>query len=219
MAADVPGVPSFGGAAMPAQMPGWGTPGGFPLPGPLPGGNDQGSARGLDDAFAESDDPADARSSDQDGGDGPADDQDAEAAAQPPAAGPTTVTLPDGETLTAASPQLAAAIEAAAGGTPIADAFRQEGITIPPPGTAVADPVDPSSLTPGDIGMFTDRHALALGQSRALLNGQIQHISTVNGPSFLGWEHPPVPVTAPAPDRTDPPAPTRPAIAETTESA
>ena len=39
--------------------------------------------------------------------------------------------------------------------------------------------------------MFTDRHALALGQSRALLNGQIQHISTVNGPSFLGWEHPP----------------------------
>ncbi|HZC93550.1 MAG TPA: DUF4226 domain-containing protein [Mycobacterium sp.] len=221
MAADVPGVPSFGGGGMPggAAMPGWATPGGFPLPGPLPGGNDQRSPRDLDDALSESDDPADERSSDQDG-DGPADHHDPEAAAaQPPASGPTTVTLPDGETLTAASPQLAAAIEAAAGGTPIADAFRHEGITIPPPGTAVADPVDPSHLTPGDIGMFTDRHALALGQSRALLNGQIQHISTVNGPSFLGWEHPPVPVTAPAPDRTDPPAPTRPAIAETTESA
>jgi hypothetical protein len=221
MAADVPGVPSFGGGGMPggAAMPGWATPGGFPLPGPLPGGNDQSSPRDLDDALSESDHPADERSSDQDG-DGPADHHDPEAAAgQPPASGPTTVTLPDGETLTAASPQLAAAIEAAAGGTPIADAFRHEGITIPPPGTAVADPVDPSHLTPGDIGMFTDRHALALGQSRALLNGQIQHISTVNGPSFLGWEHPPVPVTAPAPESTDPPAPTRPAIAETTESA
>ena len=48
--------------------------------------------------------------------------------------------------------------------------------------------------------MFTDRHALALGESRALLNGQIQHISTVNGPGFLGWEHPPAPVNAPAPN-------------------
>ena len=61
-----------------------------------------------------------------------------------PAAGPTIVTFPNGETLTAASPQLAAAIEAAAGGTPIAEAFRQQGMTIPAPGTAVSDPVDPS---------------------------------------------------------------------------
>jgi hypothetical protein len=218
MTPDVPGVPSFGGGEMPggAAMPGWAMPGGFPLPGPLPGGDDQRSPKNLDDALSESD-PTDERSADQEG-DGPADHHDTEpAAAQPPASGPTTVTLPDGETLTAASPQLAAAIEAAAGGTPIADAFRQEGITIPPPGTAVTDPVDPSQLTPGDIGMFTDRHVLALGQSRALVNGQIQHISTVNGPSFLGWEHPPVPVIAAAPDRTDPPAPTRPAIAERTE--
>ena len=133
--------------------------------------------------------------------------------------GPTIATLPNGETLNAASPQLAAAIEAAANGTPIADAFRQEGMTIPPPGTAVSDPVDTSQLAPGDIGMFTDRHALALGDSRALLNGQIQHISTVNGPGFLGWEHPPVPVSAPEPNRTDPPAPTRPAIARRTETA
>ncbi len=136
-----------------------------------------------------------------------------------PASGPTTVTLPNGETLTAASPQLAAAIEAAAGGTPIADAFRQQGMTIPPPGTAVSDPVDPAQLAPGDIGMFTDRHALALGESRALMNGQIQHISTVSGPDFLGWEHPPAPANAPAPDAAEPPAPTRPAIAERTETA
>jgi hypothetical protein len=67
--------------------------------------------------------------------------------------------------------------------------------------------------------MFTDRHALALGESRALMNGQIQHISTVSGPDFLGWEHPPVPASTTPPDAPNPPAPTRPAIAERTETA
>ena len=209
--ADSPAIPAFGGAGMPSgsTMPGWGMPAGFPPP---------------NGAMPESDDPEnDPRS--EDGHDGAdqadhadhADHEDTEAAAPP--AGPTTVTLPDGETLTAASPQLAAAIEAAAGGTPIAEAFQHEGMTIPPPGTAVSDPVNPSQLTPGDIGMFTDHHALALGESRALVDGQIQHISTVSGPSFLGWEHPPVPVGAPAPDRAASPAPTRPATTEKPESA
>jgi hypothetical protein len=201
----MPSIPSFGGG---------GIPGGFPLSGPLQGADDERSPTDPDDARLEAGDPEDESSADKDG-DERTDHHDAEpTAAQPPTTGPTTVSLPNGETVTAANPQLAAAIKAAAGGMPIADAFRQEGLTIPPPGTAVADPVDPSRLTPGDIGMLTDRHALALGQSRALLNGQIQHISTVNGPSFLGWEHPPGPVSAAAPDRTDPPAPTRPATAE-----
>ena len=185
-----------------------GIPGGFALPGPPPASNE--APKELDDALT--DDPEDRRSSDEDGH------EDTEPAAERPArSGPTTVTLPNGETLTAASPQLAAAIEAAAAGTPIAEAFQHEGITIPPPGTAVPDPLDPAQLAPGDIGMFTDRHALALGESRALVNGQIQHISTVTGPSFLGWEHPPVPVSAP--DKTEPPAPTRPAAADRTETA
>jgi Domain of unknown function (DUF4226) len=213
-APDVPTVPSFGGAGVPG---GWSMPGGLPLSAPLPANDDQRSRGDIDNALAESDDPADTPSADDAS---PADQHVEPAAVEPPASGPTTVTLPNGDTVTAANPQLAAAIEAAAGGTPIADAFREEGIAIPPPGTAVADPVDPSRLLPGDIGMFTDRHALALGESRALVNGQIQHISTVNGPSFLGWEHPPVPVTTtPPPDRIDPPAPTRPATAERTESA
>ena len=205
-------IPSFGGGGLPGGA-GWGMPGGLALPGPLPSGDEQLSPKDLDDARLESDEPEDRSVSDDD---------DPEAGRHEhaePAAGPTTATLPNGETLTAATPQLAAAIEAAANGTPIADAFRQEGMTIPPPGTAVSDPVDASQLAPGDIGMFTDRHALALGDSRALLNGQIQHISTVNGPGFLGWEHPPVPVSPPEPNRTDPPAPTRPAIAQRTETA
>ena len=211
-----PSIPSYGGGGFPGggAMPGMAVPGGFPLPGPLQDADGERSPKDLDDALLEAGDPDGTPSADKDGDD-QADHRDAEStAAQPPASGPTTVTLPDGETVTAANPQLAAAIKAAAGGVPIADAFRQEGITIPPPGTAVADPVDPARVTPGDIGMLTDRHALALGQSRALLNGQIQHISTVNGPSFLGWEHPPGPVTAAAPGGIDPPAPTRPAAAE-----
>ena len=126
------------------------------------------------------------------------------------------MTLPDGETVTAASPQLAAAINAAVGGAPIADAFHQQGITIPPPGTTVTAPIDSSRVTPGDIGIFTDRHALALGHSKALLDGQIQQIATVSGPSFLGWEHPPAAATATAPAKTEAPAPTRPAATSTT---
>ena len=206
------GMPSFGGGGLPGGA-GWGMPGGLALPGPLPTGDEQLSPKDLDDARLKSDEAEDRPVSDED------DPERAGHEHAEPATGPTTATLPNGETVTAASPQLAAAIEAAASGTPIADAFRQEGMTIPPPGTAVSDPVDTSQLAPGDIGMFTDRHALALGDSRALVNGQIQHISTVNGPGFLGWEHPPVPVSAPKPDRTDPPAPTRPAIAERTETA
>jgi Domain of unknown function (DUF4226) len=214
----MPSIPSFGGGGIPGggAMPGWGMPGGFPLSGPLQGVADEGSPKDLDDALLESNDPEDEASSAKNG-DEQADHDDTESAAgEAAASGPTTVTLPNGETVTAASPQIAGAIKAAAGGMPIADAFHHEGIAIPPPGTAVTDPVDPSRLAPGDIGMLTDRHALALGESRALLNGQIQHISTVNGPSFLGWEHPPAPVAAAAPDRTDPPAPTRPATAERT---
>jgi hypothetical protein len=211
-AGGTPSMPSFGGGGLPGGA-GWGMPGGLALPGPLPSGDEQLSPKDLDDARLKSDEPEDRLVSDED------DPERAGHGHAEPATGPTTATLPNGETLTAASPQLAAAIEAAASGTPIADAFRQEGMTIPPPGTAVSDPVDPSQLAPGDIGMFTDRHALALGDSRALVNGQIQHISTVNGPGFLGWEHPPVPVSAPEPDRTAPPAPTRPAIAQRTETA
>ena len=205
----MPSVPAFGGGGLPSGG-GLGLPAGFPLGGSLP---EELSPAERDDARPESEDPEDRLVSDDDDH-APAGDDSGE-----PGSGPTTVTLPNGETLTAASPQLAAAIEAAAGGTPIAEAFRQQGMTIPPPGTAVSDPVDPSQLAPGDIGMFTDRHALALGESRALVNGQIQHISTVNGPGFLGWEHPPAPVNASAPDASDPPAPTRPATAERTETA
>jgi hypothetical protein len=218
-----PGFPNSGGAmmpsgaAMPNPMPAWSMPGGLPLPGPLSTGNER-SPKDLDEAQVAAEDPTKEPSHKEPDGDPPDDDAAAESqgAPEPSPAGATTVTLPNGDTVTAASPQLAAAIKAAAGGIPIPDAFRQQGITIPAPGTTVANPVDPSRLTPGDIGMFTDHHALALGNSKALLNGQIQHISTVKGPAFLGWEHPPAPAAATAPTRIEAPTPTRPAATPAT---
>jgi hypothetical protein len=130
----------------------------------------------------------------------------------PPPDESTVVNLPDSETVTAPSPRLAAAITAAVAGTPIPEAFRQQGITIPAPGTAVPHPVDATKVTPGDIGMLTDRHALALGNGKALFNNQIQPIASVAGPSFLGWEHPPEPGAEAKPPNPDKPAPTRPAV-------
>lgn len=208
-------APSGGGGVSPtgAAMPALGAPAGIPLPTLSAGGTGRDPSSLTDGLFG--DDPVDGDAGDDKRERGRHDDdhqQDERQDSAPPeapAAGPTTVTLPTGETVTAASPQLAAAIKAAAGGMPIADAFAQQGMTIPPPGTAVSSPVDPSHVQPGDIGMFTDRHALALGLSRALLDGQIQHISTVAGPSFLGWEHPPTP-QATAPAAGDAPTPTRP---------
>lgn len=207
----LPGMPNLGLGPTPGpgSMGGWGMP--AALPGRQEGSETDPALAGLDgdDLEADQADHDDEHKDDDHG-------EDLSTAESPPA-GPTTVTLPDGDTVTAASPQLAAAIEAAVGGAPIPDAFHQQGITIPAPGTAVANPIDPVRVVPGDIGIFTDRHALALGHTKALLDGQIQHIATVSGPSFLGWEHPPVLATATAPARTDAPTPTRPAATPATE--
>lgn len=109
-------------------------------------------------------------------------------------------------------PDVAGVIAAAVAGTPIDDAFAQRGITIPAPGSPVGAPLDPGELVAGDIGIFTDRHALALGNGKALLDNQIQPIETVNRPGFIGWQHPPVP-QSPASDTETarPPEPAAPA--------
>jgi Domain of unknown function (DUF4226) len=208
----MPPIPSLGTG----PLPGLGGLGGLPLPGLDEVGRTDPALRGVGDGRSVG--PHDPEAGDHDGDEDKPDEADTSAdQPDPPAAGPTTVTLPDGDTVTAASPQLAAAIKAAVGGAAIADAFHQQGITIPPPGTAVTDPVDPLQAMPGDIGILTDRHALALGHEKALLDGQIQRIATVNGPSFLGWEHPPAPAVPAAPP-TEPhtPTPTGPAATSTT---
>ena len=211
----LPPIPNFGAGPAPGSLAGWSAPGGLPLPGLREGDS-------ADPTLLGPNDEGQAGSRDADPSDEAADDEahDGESSADkpaPPPAGPTAVTLPDGDTVLAPSPQLAAAIQAAVGGAPIADAFHRQGITVPAPGTAVTSPVDPLQVTPGDIGIFTDRHALALGHEKALLDGQIQRIATVSGPNFLGWEHPPgATSTATAPAKTDTPTPTRPAATSTT---
>lgn len=111
-------------------------------------------------------------------------------------------------------PDVAGVIAAAVAGTPIDDAFGQQGITIPAPGSPVSAPLDPGELVAGDIGIFTDRHALALGNGKALLDSQIQPIETVNRPGFIGWQHPPAPHNPASDTETarppEPPAPAAP---------
>ncbi|WP_024442131.1 MULTISPECIES: DUF4226 domain-containing protein [unclassified Mycobacterium] len=195
MGADGPG---FG--AMPAAMPS-----GFPLTGPA-------SGLGLDGLPADDDYPSEeaATAEASDGAD--ADGADGDTPAQDPGeAGPVAVRLPDGETTTVANPQLAAAMQAVADGQPVVEAFRSQGIHIPPPGTPVVAAVDVVSLRPGDIGVFTDRHALAVGAGKALLDGQIHLVENLRGPGFLGWQHPPALVQEPAPPAE--PVATRPASA------
>ena len=77
-------------------------------------------------------------------------------------------------------------------GTSIPDAFSAQGITIPAPGSAIAVPVEPGRLVPGDIGLFADRHALALGSGQILLDNVIQPLGTMADAGFIGWLQPPV---------------------------
>ncbi|MCB0924704.1 MAG: DUF4226 domain-containing protein [Mycobacterium sp.] len=90
-------------------------------------------------------------------------------------------------------PPFAGVIASAVAGTPIAEAFNHQGITIPGPGTPVSAPLAPEDVVPGDVALFDDRHALALGNGKVLLDDQIQPIDTVARPGFIGWQHPPQP--------------------------
>jgi Domain of unknown function (DUF4226) len=214
------GLPTGGGG-----LPGLGSPTsglGWPkIEEPLvaPGGDEQGALT-LEDLLAETEpldglEPAepedDAEDSENRDESEPEDDPS-------PVQESTQVRLPNGDMVMAPTPQLAKVLTSAIGGTPIGEAFRQYGLPIPPPGTAVPSPVDPADVGTGDVGMFTDRQALALDRTRALLGGEIQSLASVSGPSFLGWIHPPQPGGS-APTATTPegpasapniPAPTRP---------
>lgn len=198
----VPGLgsdgPGFGG--LPAAMPA-----GLPWTGLAAGPGSDGVAG--EDEFP----PEDARGVDpSEGSEGSGTDGD-DSAPDEGEQGPVVVRLPDGETTTVADPRLAAAMQAVADGRPVVEAFRSQGIDVPPPGTPVVAAVDAASLRPGDIGVFTDRHALAVGDGKALLDGQVHLVTNLQGPGFLGWQHPPAFVREPEVAAT--PAATRPATA------
>lgn len=101
------------------------------------------------------------------------------------------VSLPDGSTATARTAALATAVKSYLGGTPVDAAYRDAGIDLPPPGTPVTNPVDPSALSCGAIGMFKDHYVVALSPVKAVADGQVVPLSAVaSGPDFLGWMDP-----------------------------
>jgi len=107
----------------------------------------------------------------------------------PPAS--PTVKLPDGSTANARTPQAAQAIRDWLAGNTVDASYRQNGITLPPPGTPVTDPVDPSRLACGDVAMFRDHYEPVLSSVKGYLNGQVVPLSTVTTrPDFLGFIDP-----------------------------
>jgi hypothetical protein len=101
------------------------------------------------------------------------------------------VKLPDGTTTQAPNGQAATAARAALNGANPADAYQQAGVALPPPGTPVINPVAPGELQPGDIGVWKDHQVMALGDSKVLVDGQVQPESSIgSSPDFLGWMRP-----------------------------
>ena len=121
-------------------------------------------------------------------------------AATPPATPSPAVKLPDGSTATARTPQTAQAIRDYLAGKTVDAAYRQNNIQLPPPGTPVTNPVDPSRLTCGDLAMFKDHYVPVLSSVKAFVNGQVVPLESVSSsPDFLGWFDPSAAATSTAP--------------------
>jgi hypothetical protein len=99
--------------------------------------------------------------------------------------------LPDGSTAEARSPLGAEAVRAILNGSSVSEGYAQQGVNLPPPGTPVTDPVPPTQLKAGDVGVWKDHMVMALGNKQVLVNGQVQPQESVgSGPDFLGWIDP-----------------------------
>lgn len=124
-----------------------------------------------------------------DGGDGGSGDEES----QEVSAKSTEVQLPSGETTEARSAAGAQAVRAALNGASVSEAYQQAQppISVPPPGTPVTEPVSPTQLKAGDVGMWKDHMVMALGNGKVLVSGQVQPQDSVgSGPDFLGWFDP-----------------------------
>ncbi len=214
------GIPGFGGGGSPFGGGGGGLPGaGFvdPLASSLAGLADpERAGLGFNDEPA--DDPADKDSEgpefddtehkdDGGSGEGTNDDEDAgtqpagangapggEPGVVPPVVEPpksTEITLPSGEVTEARSPVGAEAVRAALAGSSVSESYQKAGITLPPAGTPVTEPIPPTKLQAGDVGMWKDHQVMALGNGKVLVSGQEQPLESVSsGPDFLGWFDP-----------------------------
>ena len=107
-----------------------------------------------------------------------------------------SVKLPDGETVTADSPQLAHAGRLHLEGASLEDAAGQAQVNLLPAGAPVTEPVSPKQLHFGDYAQFTDHRVMALSPSKVWLGGQVTNIDQMpTGPNFLGWARPQVQTT------------------------
>jgi hypothetical protein len=153
-----------------------------------------------------------------DGADGQPDQQNGAPAAggppaplAPPAPPTSTVRLPDGSSASARTPAAAQAVEAYLGGDTVDAAYSKNNLALPPPGTPVTDPVDPSRLACGDVGIFKDHYVVALSSVKALANGQVVPLGSVaSSPDFLGWIDPTATAGRPQPAPPPPAAPSSP---------
>jgi len=116
----------------------------------------------------------------------------ATAPAEAPVDAGRSVVLPDGTPVTASNEKAAAATRAVLGGTDVTAAYQAQGVQIPPPGTPVTTPVDPSRLEPGDIASFEGRPpVMAAGNGKIWMDGQLQPLSAMgSAEDFLGWSRP-----------------------------
>ncbi|MUL48336.1 DUF4226 domain-containing protein [Mycobacterium sp. CBMA293] len=134
------------------------------------------------------------------------------AAAVPPAAPTTTVKLPDGSTSTTRDPRTAAALTDYIGGDTVQNSYGKHGMTLPPPGTPLTNPLPPTKVTGGDVAVFMDHYEPVLSAVKALHNGQVVPLSSVtNSPGFLGFIDPTAAAAAPAPTGAAPAAAAAPA--------
>ena len=96
-----------------------------------------------------------------------------------------------GDMTYARSPVGAEAVRAALNGASVSEAYQQAGITLPPAGTPVTEPIPPTQLQAGDVGVWKDHMVMALGNGNVLVSGQVQPLDSVgSGPDFLGWYDP-----------------------------
>lgn len=107
---------------------------------------------------------------------------------------PTPATRPtrcDGETTEARTAAGAAAVCAVLNGASVTDAYLQQAIVLPPVGTPLPDAVTPQCLRAGDVGVWRDRLAIALGGGKMIMSGHVRPIDSVcSAPDFLGWFDP-----------------------------
>jgi hypothetical protein len=101
------------------------------------------------------------------------------------------IQMPDGSPVTATTAQHKGAVEAVMEGASVADGWKRQNVDMPPPGTPVTNPGDPSHLVPGEVAQYKSRDpVMYAGNGKIWLDGQLQPQSALPTGDFLGWLDP-----------------------------